>query len=125
MPPKRVLVVEDNADQRLALSVRLEASHYHPICVGDGDSALAVAERERPDLIVLDLTLPGTDGFHVLERMWVIPQLAGIPVIVLTARDPVAAHDRSVKLGAAAFLEKPVDGRELIETIHAVLDDAP
>jgi DNA-binding response OmpR family regulator len=125
MPPKKILVVEDDADQRLAISVRLKANKYAPVFAGDGIAALAAAQREHPDLMVLDLGLPGGDGFLVLERMRVIPRLAGIPIIVLTARDPVAARDRSLNLGAAAFFEKPVDSEAFIATIRAMLDETP
>jgi DNA-binding response OmpR family regulator len=123
MPPKRILVVEDDPDQRLALGIRLKANKYAPIFAGDGVSALAAALRDNPDLIILDLGLPGGDGFVVLERMRVMPRLTGIPIIVLTARDPKTARARTLALGAAAFLEKPVDSAVFITAIHAALGD--
>jgi DNA-binding response OmpR family regulator len=123
MPPKKILVVEDDADQRLAISVRLKASKYAPIFAGDGVSAVAAAQREHPDLIVLDLGLPGGDGFTVLDRIRRIPRLSGIPIIVLTAQDPKATRERSLGLGAEAFFEKPVDSAEFLAAIHAALGD--
>ena len=123
MPPKKILVVEDDADQRLAISVRLKASKYAPIFAGDGVSAVAAAQREHPDLIVLDLGLPGGDGFTVLDRIRKIPRLSGIPIIVLTAQDPKAARERSLGLGAEAFFEKPVDSAAFLAAINAALGD--
>jgi CheY-like chemotaxis protein len=123
MQPKRILVVEDDADQRLAISIRLKANKYAPVFAGDGVSALAAAQRERPDLIVLDLGLPGGDGFTVLDRMRMIPRLAGIPIVVLTAQDPVAVRDRVLALGAQAFLSKPVDSVEFVAVIQAALGE--
>ncbi|HXE81975.1 MAG TPA: response regulator transcription factor [Gemmatimonadales bacterium] len=123
MPPKKILVVEDDADQRLAISIRLKANKYAPIFAGDGVSAIAAAQREHPDLIVLDLGLPGGDGFTVLDRMRTIPRLAGIPIIVLTARDPKTARERTLDLGASGFFEKPVDSAEFLAAIHAALGD--
>lgn len=123
MSPKKILIVEDDTDQRLAISIRLKANQYTSIFAGDGVSALSAVQRELPDLIVLDLGLPGGDGFTVLERIRKIPRLAGIPVIVLTARTPQVARERSLELGAAAFFEKPVDSREFVATIRAVLGD--
>jgi CheY-like chemotaxis protein len=123
MQPRKVLVVEDDPDQRLAISVRLKANKYAPVFAGDGIAALAAAQREHPDLIVLDLGLPGGDGFLVLERMRVIPRLAGIPIIVLTACDPSPARERALELGAAAFFEKPVDNAAFLTAIQTALGD--
>lgn len=123
MSPKTILVVEDDADQRLALSLRLKANKYAPVFAGDGVSALSAALREHPDLIILDLGLPGGDGYTVLERMRVIPRLAAIPIIVLTARDPGTARRRSLDLGAYAFFEKPADGQAFLTTVRTALGD--
>jgi DNA-binding response OmpR family regulator len=123
MPHRKILVVEDDADQRLAISIRLKASKYAPVFAADGASALSAAQREHPDLIVLDLGLPGGNGFTVLERMRVIPKLAGIPIIVLTARDAIPARARSLELGAAAFFTKPAESGAFLAAIHSALGD--
>jgi CheY-like chemotaxis protein len=81
----KIMIVDDDADLRLALDIRLRANHCKTLSVGDGYSALALAQRERPDLILLDLGLPGASGTAVLERIRASPALAPIPVIVLTA----------------------------------------
>jgi DNA-binding response OmpR family regulator len=125
MPLRKILVVEDDADQRLAISVRLKANKYAPVFAGDGALALTAAQREQPDLILLDLGLPGGNGFTVLERMRMIPRLAGIPIIVLTAQDASTARERALALGAAAFFAKPADGGELLAAIRDALGDQP
>ena len=125
MTTKRILVVEDDPDQRLAINVRLRAEKYSVVFAGDGASAVGTAQRERPDLIVLDLGLPGGDGFTVLDRLRAIPRLAGIPVIVLTAQDPTATRDRTLDLGAESFFQKPVDSAEFLAAIRAALGEMP
>ena len=87
----------------------------------DGYSAIATAQKERPDLIILDLGLPVGDGFVVLERLQTSNPLSSIPVIVLTARDPQNNEDRVMKAGAAAFFQKPVDNDELLNVIRVSL----
>jgi DNA-binding response OmpR family regulator len=121
MSQRKILIVDDDADLRLGLSIRLRASKYAVVFAADGTSAVAMAQSERPDLILLDLGLPAGDGFHVLERLHAIPRLAVIPVVVITARDAEEARDRAFGLGAAAFLQKPVDNTVLLTTLEEVL----
>jgi len=82
---------------------------------------MGAAQKEHPDVIILDLGLPAGDGFVVLERLQLSDQLAGIPVIVLTARDPQGNEARALKAGAAAFFQKPVDNEELMNVIRISL----
>ena len=83
---------------------------------------LTVAQKENPDLVLLDLGLPAGDGFVVLDRLKKAPALSTIPVIVLSARDPVANRDRALQAGARAYFHKPADMRELLETIREQLN---
>jgi DNA-binding response OmpR family regulator len=91
------------------------------ITVSDGYSVIGAAQKEHPDVIVLDLGLPAGDGFVVLERLQLSDTLSGIPVIVLTARDPQGNEARALKAGAAAFFQKPVDNEELLNVIRVSL----
>jgi CheY-like chemotaxis protein len=84
-------------------------------------SSLSQAQTHKPDLIILDLGLPAGDGFVVLDRLRALPHLAVIPVIVVSARDPVANRDRALKAGARAFLQKPVDNDKLLDLIDECL----
>ena len=117
----KVMVVDDDPSLRQALNVRLRANDYDVVSACDGYSALALAQRERPDLILLDLGLPAGDGFAVLTHLQQFPSLASIPVVVLTARDPQGNEGRSLRSGAVAFFQKPADNEELLGVIRACL----
>ena len=122
-PTKRakIMVVDDDPDLRQALSLRLQANHFETINVCDGYSAIAMAQKEKPHLIILDLGLPAGDGFTVLKHLQEYPALATIPVIVLTARDPEGNEKRILESGAIAFFQKPADNEELLGVIRASL----
>jgi DNA-binding response OmpR family regulator len=118
----KILIIEDDEDLQRGLIVRLKASNYDTAFASDAAMALTVARKEAPDLILLDLGLPGGDGFLILDRMKNIVELAGTPVIVVSARDPHANKERALKAGASAFFQKPVDNQELIAAIqHALM----
>ncbi|MFZ0290538.1 MAG: response regulator [Candidatus Sulfotelmatobacter sp.] len=115
------MVVDDDPDLRQALSWRLRANNYDTVNVCDGYSAIAMAQKEKPHLIILDLGLPAGDGFAVLKHLHDYPALSLIPVIILTARDPEGNKRRTLESGAAAFFQKPADNGELLEAIRASL----
>jgi DNA-binding response OmpR family regulator len=117
----KILIIEDDVDMRRALNIRLRANKYDTAFASDAVMALSIAKTEAPDLIVLDLGLPGGDGFLVLDRMKNIASLACTPVIVVSARDPKANEDRALKAGAEAFFQKPVDNEQLVEAIARAL----
>jgi two-component system KDP operon response regulator KdpE len=121
MPKPRILVVDDDPDLVRALRLRLRANNFDVTTASDGYSAIASAQKERPALIILDLGLPVGDGFVVLDRLQNIDALAGVPVIVLSARDPQSSEDRALKAGAAAFFQKPADNDELMNVIRVSL----
>ncbi len=118
---KKILIIEDDADTRLALSIRLKASGYAVALAADSASAMGVSLKERPRLILLDLGLPGGDGYVLMERLKKHPALEHTPIIVLTALDPAANKDRALKAGAAAFFSKPADNQELLAAIQDAL----
>jgi DNA-binding response OmpR family regulator len=118
---RNILIVEDDADIRALLSLRLRQRSYDTSFATDGMTAVTVARREQPDLIVLDLGLPAGDGFTVMERMRAITSLADVPVVVITAREAATNREKAEALGAVAFVEKPIDFDQLLETIDALL----
>ncbi|HTR65620.1 MAG TPA: response regulator [Terriglobales bacterium] len=124
MDKPRILIVDDDPDLRRALNLRLRANHFETTYATDGFSAIAMAQKERPDLIILDVGLPAGDGFVVLDRLQQSAMLSCIPVIVLTARDPQATRDKILKAGAIAYFQKPADNGELLSTIRTVLSPA-
>ena len=122
MEKPKILIVDDDPDLRRGLNVRLRANHYDTAYATDGFSAIAMAQKEQPDLIILDLGLPAGDGFLTLERLQESANLSCIPVIVLTARDPEYNRDRVLKAGASAFFQKPADNTQLLGTIRSVIN---
>jgi len=124
MANSKIMIVDDDPDLRQALRLRLRANKYETVNAVDGYSAIAMAYKERPDLIILDLGLPAGDGFVVLDRLQKDDKLSSIPVIVLTARDPQANERRVLRAGAAAFFQKPADNAELLDVIRASLNRA-
>jgi DNA-binding response OmpR family regulator len=118
---RKILIVEDDADIRSLLNVRLRKHGYETGYAMDGLGAVSIARREQPDLVLLDLGLPAGDGFTVLERMQAIASLAAIPVIVITAREAELSRPKAEAAGASAFVEKPIDFDRLLETIDELL----
>jgi len=117
----RILVIDDGIDSWNLLSSILRTHHYQPIWAADGIQALSEARKHQPHVILLDLGLPGGDGFLVLERLKSNRLLSAIPVIVVTGRGPEVAEQKARECGAVAFLQKPVKADELIVTIQGVL----
>jgi DNA-binding response OmpR family regulator len=123
MSGKNILVIDDDEQLLLGLSPRLKANGYLMTSATDAVSAIAVARKEVPDLIILDLGLPGGDGFLVLERLSSLAGLAAIPVIVLSARDPAGNKQRAIDAGAVAFFQKPPDNHEFLTAIRQALGE--
>lgn len=121
MSNQKILIVEDDADVRLGYSVLLKAHHYDTYFAADSLSAVSEGRKHQPDLIILDLGLPGGDGFIVLERFRGIPNLAVVPVIVVSARDVRGNKERALAAGARAFLQKPWNDDELLAIIARLL----
>lgn len=124
MARKKILIVDDDQDLRAGLNIRLRANGYDTDFAADAMSAVAAARKGSPDLILLDLGLPGGDGFVVMQRLSAIPALAVIPVIVVSARDKGANENRVAMAGAVAYLQKPYNDAELLVEIRAALGEA-
>ena len=123
MSVKKILIVDDDPHLLLGLTPRLRASNYSVVTAADAIGAIAVARKEGPDLIILDLGLPGGDGFTVLERLRNLGDLSETPVIVLSARDPAENKKRSLDAGAAAYFQKPPDSHEFLAAIRQALGE--
>jgi len=120
--PKRILVVEDEADLRVYISRVFEEGGFRTACAEDGDEALRAVEKERPDLITLDLSLPGTSGVRAYRTLKSRPETAGIPVIFITGvTGPGGSRDterfyfnRRQMPPPEGFLAKPVDPQQVL-----------
>jgi two-component system KDP operon response regulator KdpE len=115
--------VDDNADIRLGLRLRLKANRYETLFAADALSGVEEASKHQPDLIILDLGLPGSDGFTVMESLNKIPFLTGVPIIVVSARNAFGNQKRAIEAGARAFLQKPVNDAELLAVIRQCLEE--
>ena len=85
-------------------------------------TAVTKAQKEEPDLILLDIGIPGGDGFLVMNRLQLTPSLSKVPVVVISARDPAVNKDRALMTGARAYFQKPADNDELLTKISEILE---
>jgi two-component system alkaline phosphatase synthesis response regulator PhoP len=115
----RVLVVEDNADLAFGLRNNLEIEGHDVEVAHDGNVGLERAARWKPDLMILDLMLPGTDGFRVLRALRELGD--PVPVLILTARDAESDKVRGLRLGADDYVTKPFGVLELLARVEALL----
>jgi DNA-binding response OmpR family regulator len=123
MANKRILIVDDDLDVRQAMHVRLKANGYDTSFATDAMSSVSEAKKHSPDLIILDLGLPGGDGYTVIERLRRHPTLAVIPIVVVSARDVRDNRERAIAAGAKVYLQKPVDNAELLAIIRQALGE--
>jgi two-component system KDP operon response regulator KdpE len=120
---KNILIVDDDQDLLIGLTIRLRAAGYWTTVAPDAGAALRGAIAHDPDLILLDLGLPGRDGLAVLQRLKEAPSTALTPVIILTARDAVQEAE-VLRAGALALFQKPVDDDELLAAIASGLAES-
>ena len=115
-----VLIVDDDLTARETLVAMLEGERYDLQVAKDGAQALQVLKEIQPDLILLDVMMPGMDGYEVCRRIRSTPELAEVPIILLTALDDRASLLRGIEAGADDFLSKPADRRELTARVRTI-----
>jgi DNA-binding response OmpR family regulator len=120
-PAKTVLVVDDEQDILDLVRFRLEHDGYRVITASDGEAGLALAQKERPDLCILDVMMPKLSGLEVLAHLRADPATTDTRVILLTARGQDADVDRGFELGAHDYVTKPFSPKELRRRVHAQL----
>lgn len=118
MRPPKILVVDDEPHLIKLVRSNLEAQQYKVITALDGPTGLAMAEKEGPDLIILDIMLPGIDGFDILQK---IREFSAVPVIMLSAKDQEIDKVKGLTLGADDYVPKPFSVHELLARVEAVL----
>lgn len=118
---ERVLLVDDEHDLVWAIQHDLESQGYEVFTAFDGLEALSIAARYRPDLIVLDILMPGLNGLHVCERLQRETHLSDIPILFLSSLHTIEDRIKGLNIGADDYLGKPFDLQELKARIHALL----
>lgn len=122
----KIMVVEDDISLREIYSIRITAEGYEVVSAGDGEEALAMAVREKPDLILSDVMMPKISGFDMLDILRSTPETANIKVVMMTALSGDDQRKRGESLGADRYLVKSQVGIEdVVNTIHEVLGDKP
>ena len=131
MNPKKILVVDDSTIILKALSMKLKAAGYAVLTAQDGSDAVSLARRERPDLILLDISFPPDvghgggvpwDGFLLMRWLRGIEKVGKAPIVFMTGNDPGGYRDRALACGAAGLFYKPIDPGVLVSTIERILN---
>ncbi|MFO1489167.1 MAG: response regulator [Verrucomicrobiota bacterium] len=127
MNKKIVLVVDDNAVILKTISLALQKQNFDVVTALDGSEAVGAVRREKPNVIVLDLSFPPSfgnvewDGFRIMQWLKRIEEAKNVPFIIITGGDAAKYKDRALKEGAAAFFQKPVNNDQLVATIRQLL----
>ncbi|MFO7322706.1 MAG: response regulator [Chloroflexota bacterium] len=118
MSRARILVIEDNPDNMTLISDVLVSLQYEVLQAVDGEQGLQMAEEFRPDLILMDLSLPRLDGWSATRLLKSNPELRAIPVIALTAHAMVGDRERALEAGCDDYISKPINLRELAAKLN-------
>ena len=119
----KILLVEDNEMNRDMLSRRLLKAGFEMVMAVDGEQAIDLARSEVPDLILMDISLPGLDGWEATRRLKAMPETRSIPIIALTAHAMAGDREKSLAAGCNDYDTKPIDFRRLMEKIYGFLTE--
>lgn len=122
MEKKKILLIDDEVDFAEVLRVRLEDNNYDVIVAYNGEEGLEEAEKERPDLIILDIVLPKISGFDVCRKLKINENFKDIPIIMLSAKFQANDINFGMAMGADAYITKPFEPRVLIKKMRELLD---
>ncbi len=120
----KILVVEDNPHNLELIKIVLERDGFEVIKAEDGLRAIEEARLHHPDLIMMDMQLPGIDGYETTRRLKADKELSKIPVLAVTAYALPGDEEKALKAGCSGYIPKPIDTRKLSKTIREVLEDA-
>lgn len=118
---KRILIADDEEDLRLLVQITLENPSYHILTAVDGRRAVDAVCAQIPDLLILDWMMPGLNGCEVVKILRQNPDTAGIPIVMLTAKDGMESRKQIASLNLAGYLVKPFSPLELIQKVREVL----
>lgn len=127
---QKILIVDDDLVVVKAMSMKLTSAGYQTVSAVDGSEAIAATRKEKPDLILLDVNFPadvgvGWDAFKILAWLQRVDEAKGTPVVVISGGEAAKFKDRSLKAGALAYFQKPVNNEELLALIKKTLNTAP
>jgi diguanylate cyclase len=118
LPRARILIVDDEPDNRTLLGIMLEWEGFTTLIADSGEEALSAAAEQLPDLILLDLMMPGLDGCEVTARLKASPTTRQIPIVMVTAMTDRVTRERVLRAGAVEFLTKPIDRAALCQCVR-------
>ena len=121
----RILMVEDNQDNLLLATLLLAPLRVELRAAPDGPSGIALAQAEAFDLILLDIQLPGMDGYQVARALRAMPRLAATPIVAITSYAMAGDREKALSMGFTGYLEKPIDPETFTRTIAAFLPGGP
>lgn len=119
--PRTILVVEDNADNMTLITDVLQSLDYAVLQAHDGEEGVQMAQRDAPDLILMDLSLPRLDGWEATRQIKSNPTVQDIPVVALTAHAMMGDRERAIEAGCDDYISKPINLRELASKLENLL----
>ncbi len=117
-----VLIVDDSPTEQHVFCKILERHGYDTVVASDGEEAIAMAEQVRPEVIVMDVVMPGMNGFQATRQLSRNPATAKIPVVIVSAKSQETDRIWGLRQGASQYLVKPVEADELVAAVEAVLE---
>jgi len=117
-----VLIVDDSPTEQHVISTALEKNGYETVVASDGEEAISIAESQLPDLILMDVVMPGMNGFQATRKLAKNPATAAIPIVMVTTKDQETDRVWGLRQGAVEYLMKPIDIATLVAAVEANLN---
>jgi twitching motility two-component system response regulator PilH len=114
-----ILIVDDSPTDQHVLSQALQRHGFDTLVASGGEEAIAMAERERPDVILMDIVMPGMNGFQATRQLTRNPATSGIPVVIVSTKDQETDRIWGLRQGAVRYIMKPVDEDDLVAVVRA------
>ena len=122
--PKKIMVVDDEPYIARVIKFKLEQEGYTVISANDGITGLNKIKEEKPDLVLLDVMMPGMSGYEVCQKIKGDAELAGIPVVILTAKGQERDREQGFSMGASDYITKPFSPNRLLELVKSIVGEA-